>query len=102
MKRIAISRQTKQAREEAVDQRNLQLVSIRNLDAQQIRVLDVESAARTQPRIASVQAIIRQLTNAIDFNREVIERFARRIEDANARIGEQLTFESRDECGDAL
>ena len=101
MKRISGCEQ-RQAREKTVDERNLQLVSIRDLDAQQVRVLDVEPTARADLSALRVQPIVRQLADAIDIGGEIFERFMRGIENADARIREQFALDTRHSLGRAL
>ena len=95
-------REQRQTREEAVDERNLQLVSIRNLDAQQVRILDVEPTASASLRASRVQPIVGQLANTIDIRSKIAERFTRWIENADARIGEKLGLYARRRLSSAL
>src|SRR5690349_24410226 len=91
-----MTRGQRQPRQEAVDERNLQLVSICDLDTKQVRILNVEAAANSRLGAANIEPIIRQLANAGDFAGEIFERFASWIEDANTRVGTQSSVGTSD------
>ena len=64
--------------------------------------MDVEPTARADLGAARLQPIVGQLADTIDIRSEVVERFTRWIENADARIGEQLGLDARDCFGRAL
>src|SRR5690606_19756620 len=90
----AAAERKQRARDEPVDERHLELIAVRDLDAQQIRVLDVDPALRTARRAPYVQAIVRDLAHAFDLFAEIRERLLRRIQNADARARPELRVDA--------
>ena len=81
-------------RDEPVDDRNLEPIAVGHLYLQNICVLDVETARATFRSAACMEAVVGYLTLTIDLLGEVGERFLRRIENPQARVGSELCIDT--------